>query len=181
MTIFKKVWTIPNVLSLIRLILAPIIGHLIYWDYNTLSIVAIIIALSLDVIDGYIARHFNQISELGKVLDPLADKVLYAFIALTLLLKNLLPLWFVVLYIFRDFVLLLGGLIVSKKIKAVPQADIYGKITAALVAFSLFVIILGGKFIDPYFLILTIITAFFSGFNYFYVNIKRILNPIKKN
>jgi CDP-diacylglycerol--glycerol-3-phosphate 3-phosphatidyltransferase len=180
MTIIKKVWTVPNILSLLRLILAPIVGHFIYWDYHIFSIIIIVIALSLDVLDGYIARHFNQKSELGKILDPLADKVLYAFIAITLFLKNALPFWFVLLYLLRDLSLLLGGLIISKKVKEVPQADKYGKITAAIVAFSLFSIILGAKFIDPYFLLLAIIVAYFSGINYAYVNLKRILNPIEK-
>jgi CDP-diacylglycerol--glycerol-3-phosphate 3-phosphatidyltransferase len=172
LTIFKKIWTLPNFLSLLRLILAPLIGHLLYWNYSKYAIIVIIIAYFTDAIDGTIARKFNQQSELGKVLDPLADKVMYAFIALALLLKGELPLWFAIMYVVRDLLLLLGGLVLTRKVKSVPQSDLLGKVTAAIIALSLLGLIFKVQIINPYFLVLGLILSYLSAFNYYNKNLK---------
>ena len=72
----RKIWTIPNILSLIRICLIPLIVYLyLFTNLNWLSGIFIILSGLTDMIDGYIARKFNQISDLGKILDPIADKL----------------------------------------------------------------------------------------------------------
>ena len=75
--VFQKsqVWTIPNIMSLFRLILIPFIIVYYFTGHYTVAIVLIAISALSDVLDGPIARHFNMISDLGKILDPLADKL----------------------------------------------------------------------------------------------------------
>lgn len=176
MDFFKKVNTIPNYLSLARLISAPIIGHLLYWGHQTWAIVLIIIAYLLDVIDGFVARRFKQESEFGKIIDPIADKVMYAFIALALLMNGLLPLWFFALYILRDLLILVGSLIFAKKIKEIPKSNFWGKVSAFSVAIALFGIIVGIPFFNPYALIIALLLSYLSTLIYFkigYSNLKK--------
>ncbi|HAW08618.1 MAG TPA: CDP-diacylglycerol--glycerol-3-phosphate 3-phosphatidyltransferase, partial [Bacteroidetes bacterium] len=88
-----KIWTIPNLLSFIRLLLVPFIGYSLYYNDTTIALVFIVIAYSLDLLDGWVARRFHQVSEFGKAFDPFADKVLYGVIVLVLVIKNFIPLW----------------------------------------------------------------------------------------
>lgn len=176
MRFFDKINTIPNYLSLARLILAPVIGHYIYWGYTTTSVILIIIAYSLDVIDGIVARKFKQESELGKIIDPIADKVMYAFIALALMLNGLLPLWFFALYILRDVIILLGSLVFAKRIKEIPKSNFWGKISAFSVAISLLGIILQIPYFNPYALVVAIALSYYSTIIYLQLGYKQIKN-----
>ena len=74
--ISKKIFTIPNILSMVRICLIPLIIY-VYMFTNLGWLAGSLIVLSglTDIVDGYIARHFNQISTLGKILDPIADKL----------------------------------------------------------------------------------------------------------
>jgi Phosphatidylglycerophosphate synthase len=171
-----KIHTIPNYLSFARLILAPFIGHYLYWENKTFAIVLIIIAYSLDALDGIVARHFGQESEFGKIIDPIADKVMYAFIALALLMKGLVPIWFFALYILRDLLILLGGLLFAKKVKEIPKSNKWGKISAFSVAISLFGIIINIPYFNPYALIFALILSYFSTYIYFKVGYNQIKN-----
>lgn len=171
-----KIHTVPNYLSLARLILAPIIGHYLYWGDKSLAIILIVVAYSLDAFDGIVARHFGQESEFGKIIDPIADKVMYAFIALALLLKGLLPVWFFALYIIRDLLILLGGFIFAKKVKEIPKSNKWGKISAFSVAISLFGIVIEIPFFNPYALVFALILSYFSTYIYFKVGYNQLKN-----
>lgn len=99
-------WKLPNILSLSRVIIAPV--FLIFFLSEDLalqqfSIVLYLLGSITDYYDGYFARKFNQVSSFGKFVDPLADKLhtSAAFIAFVLL--NIVPLWMVVIIIVRDF------------------------------------------------------------------------------
>lgn len=169
-----KINTVPNYLSLARLILAPIIGHFLYWGNKPLALVLIVIAYSLDVLDGYIARKFHQESEFGKIIDPIADKLMYAIIAFSLLLNGLLPVWFFVLYILRDLIILLGSFVFAKRIKEIPKSNFWGKISAFSVAVSLLGIILELRYFDPYALVISLLLSYFSTFIYFKVGYSQL-------
>ena len=68
-------WNVPNVLSLFRLILVPVIAVTYLRGQTVWAVVALIVSGITDVVDGFVARHFDQITDLGKILDPLADKL----------------------------------------------------------------------------------------------------------
>lgn len=105
----KRIFTIPNLLDFFRIIAAPIVGWLILkeWKYTVLLLAFV---LATDLFDGYIARNFNQKSELGEVLDPLADKVIFFFVILPILIREelhtslliflIIAILFLVLFIF---------------------------------------------------------------------------------
>ena len=157
-----QIWTIPNLLSFIRLALVPFIAYFLYNENTTITLILIAIAYSLDLVDGWVARRFHQISEFGKAFDPFADKVLYGVIELTLVIKKFLPLWFFIFVIIRDGGQLIYGTHIFKKYKSITPSNTYGKIAAFCLAISLLGIILKIPYINPYLLIVTTILMFIS-------------------
>lgn len=137
----------PNRISIFRIILIPIfITAMIYYKnakvgdgeiYRVLAIILFSLATMSDAVDGFLARFLNQKTELGVILDPIADKCLLtsAIIVLSLpipALNHPIPYWYVCLVIGRDFVILVGYAIVHiimGKVRVVPS--IVGKITTA--------------------------------------------------
>ncbi|MEE6286411.1 CDP-alcohol phosphatidyltransferase family protein [Georgenia sp. MJ173] len=101
----ERVWTVPNVISLVRLILIPVFAWLIVAEHDVLALVVLAVAGLTDWADGFIARRFNQASRLGRVLDPAADR-LYIFAALIgLAYRDLIPWWLVIIIVARELVL----------------------------------------------------------------------------
>ena len=142
----KDILTIPNLLSLFRLVLIPVYVA-IYLNAQTNTdyfLAAAILAVSCltDLIDGKIARHFNMISTLGKILDPLADKITQ--FALILCLASKYPvLWLLVgLFVIKEsFQLIAGGINLRKGIM-LKGALISGKICTTVLFVSLIILVL---------------------------------------
>jgi len=127
--------TIPNILSIFRIVLIPIYAWFYFSDYKSGALIAgIVLTVSglTDLFDGAIARKFNQISELGKVLDPIADKLtqVAVFICLFFKFPYLLPLFCFIVY--KEILMLSGGLVVLKK-GFVVTAKWWGKTTTFLI------------------------------------------------
>ena len=109
-----KIVTIPNLLTFLRMALIPIFASLLFYNYNALTLLIFFIAGFSDGIDGFVARRFNQQSELGTILDPIADKLLMttAFVILTLpnTLSNVnhlpVPFWVSAAVIGRDILII---------------------------------------------------------------------------
>jgi len=95
-----------------------------------------------DLLDGYLARKLNQVSELGKIIDPVADKLVVCTIAIMMFISGLIPLWFIVIVVLRDVLILLFGLILKQKKKIVLMSNYPGKIAVFTIglalAFSIF-------------------------------------------
>jgi phosphatidylglycerophosphate synthase len=87
------------------------------------------IAFFSDILDGYVARKTNQISELGKIIDPLADKVLVVYIVFNLFAMDMIPSFYFWIVIFRDVFIFSGGLLVKKRVGKVLPSNRLGKIT----------------------------------------------------
>ncbi|MDO4730859.1 MAG: CDP-alcohol phosphatidyltransferase family protein [Clostridia bacterium] len=124
--------TIPNLLTLLRIIIiVPMIIAFISDNYIIVAVLMILSALS-DLFDGKIARKFNQITDLGKILDPIADKLtLISFVVCaTIKIPDLLI--FVIIMVSKELLMLLGGFVLIKKNLPVPQAEWYGKIATAV-------------------------------------------------
>ena len=125
-----RIWTIPNIMSFFRLLLIPVI----MWAYLSLKkywIVAGLLILSglTDVADGYIARHFNQVSNLGKILDPIADKFTEGILMILLALRYTV-LWVVVgIFAFGAFLMSFWGIKAINLDHFVNAARWYGKAT----------------------------------------------------
>lgn len=96
-------WTIPNALSALRLLGVPVFFWLIVGPENDgLALAILIVSSFTDWLDGYLARRLNQFSRLGELLDPLADRLYVVAALAALYIRDLLPIWVVVLLILRD-------------------------------------------------------------------------------
>ena len=140
-----KVLTLPNILSLLRLLMIPLIILLMIHVNDELFpyLLAIyIIAVFLDFLDGFIARKFSQESELGKILDPLADKFLVLSILITLALKFDFPLWLAGFIILRDILILWASVLLYRGKRIIKPSLVVGKFTFGLLSMLIFVFII---------------------------------------
>lgn len=142
----KEILTIPNLLSLFRLILIPVYV-LIYInaeDATDYYLAAGILAVSCltDMIDGQIARHFNMISSIGKILDPLADKATQFTLIICLTLKYNVLWYLVALFVIKESFQLIAGGINLRKGKMLKGALISGKICTTVLFVSLIIMIM---------------------------------------
>ena len=142
----KEIWTIPNLLSLFRLALIPVYIF-IYLNANSNSdyyIAAGILAVSCltDLIDGKIARHFHMISKVGKILDPLADKLTQFSLILCLTMKYPILWYLVALFVVKESYQLIAGGINLKKGIMLKGALITGKICTTILFVSLIIMVM---------------------------------------
>uniref|UniRef100_A0A3P9LP34 Cardiolipin synthase (CMP-forming) n=1 Tax=Oryzias latipes TaxID=8090 RepID=A0A3P9LP34_ORYLA len=101
--LYENPWTIPNLLCVCRILLAPFLGHLVVQQRFDLSLALFVLAGATDLLDGYIARRWpTQKSALGSALDPLADKILISILYVSLTYAELIPAPLTALVIFRD-------------------------------------------------------------------------------
>ena len=103
-----KIFTIPNLISFIRLLLAPVFMYLLLHGNDFAAALLFAIAAATDFVDGQIARRTNSVSKLGQLLDPAVDRILMICAVIGLLLVGRLPVWIVILVLARDIVLLVG-------------------------------------------------------------------------
>jgi cardiolipin synthase (CMP-forming) len=142
----SRIWTIPNLLSMLRLALVPpFLVLVIVGDYVAALIVLIAASLT-DLLDGYLARRLNQVTRLGQLLDPAADR-LYIFAALLgLAAHGLVPWWIVIVIVARDvFLLVLGVVLANHGYGPLPVHQL-GKVATFALFFGLPVIMLGLAF-----------------------------------
>jgi CDP-diacylglycerol--glycerol-3-phosphate 3-phosphatidyltransferase len=136
-----RYFTISNFLSASRIFLAFPMGYCLVTDFHHHRLWAagiIAIAIVTDFLDGFIARKLHQVTEIGKIIDPLADKIVIGIYALLLAWTGDIPLWFVSIVLFRDLIIFLGGMYIQKRKKIVPQSNWPGKISVSLIAFVFF-------------------------------------------
>jgi len=129
----NRIVTIPNILSLLHIAFLPLIFHFLKkGDPHSDIISAILIwaGSSIDVLDGYIARRFNQTSNLGRILDPLADKVYTITLMLFLVSIKGLPVWYLVIVLIRDIAIIICGLYVMLKKQFISEPTRIGKYTS---------------------------------------------------
>lgn len=125
--------SVPNILTLLRILLVPVFILLVVKDRLILAAAAFIIAGITDVIDGVIARAFNVRSPLGEMLDPFADKLLLSSSYVALAFKGLVPLWLCVPVVAKDVSMLAGLALLrhsGRKIDISPS--VYGKLTTVM-------------------------------------------------
>ena len=129
----KKIITIPNILSIIRICLIPIVAWFYCAEKNYVLAGSILILSGItDLADGYIARHYNMESDLGKIIDPFADKLTQATMLICLLLRYPLMLApFILLSIKEIFMAIIGALVI-KRMGIVMRARWHGKAATCL-------------------------------------------------
>ena len=123
---------IPNLLCIIRILLVFVFVYLSLKDMLYAALIVFLVAGATDVLDGFLARRNNWITNLGKILDPFADKLMQCTVLIILSIRNILPIWFAVLFILKEVVTLAMGLLVIKKRKVVIVSKWYGKAAVCL-------------------------------------------------
>lgn len=122
---------IPNALTILRFILIPFIVYYIAKEKYIDAFIYLTISGITDVLDGIIARKFNFITNFGKLIDPLADKATQISILVTLSLKNIIPIWILVIVFLKEFVMVSGASFLYGK-ELVVSSRWYGKLSTVL-------------------------------------------------
>lgn len=92
----ERVWTVPNLISMARLLLVPVVAVLIFQGHDLAAVIVLALAGISDYVDGWVARRFNQMSRLGKFLDPSADRLFIAVTLIGMAVRDLIPWWLVI-------------------------------------------------------------------------------------
>jgi len=144
---------IPNILTIIRFLLIPIIVIFAFEDNYLATIIVLTISGLTDVLDGYIARKYNFITNFGKLMDPLADKMTQVALLVTLAVQKIIPVWIIVIVIIKEFLMVSGASFLYGK-ELVVSSKWYGKLTTVLfyvaIVCSLFTEYWNGTLINKY-------------------------------
>ncbi len=138
--------TIPNLLSLFRLALVPVFAVVFFQpepNAHPLAAGIYVLAFLTDVADGWIARRFHQITRLGRVLDPMADKLMTFTVIICITVDGVIPVWAVAVFFCKELAMAIGGYVMYRKIGDVISSNWLGKsstgvffvVCAALVLF----------------------------------------------
>ncbi len=110
------IFTIPNALTMARIVSIPFISYFVFMNQYDYACGLFVLAAVTDFLDGYIARNWpNQLSNLGSIIDPLADKMLVGTLTITLALTNMMPVNLAILIVGRDIILILSSLFIRYK------------------------------------------------------------------
>lgn len=142
---------IPNILSVLRLLMVPLFVWVYFTGENrakSLIMAAVIYSLAgvTDIVDGYLARKNNWVTNMGKFLDPLADKLMQAAAALCLAIDGILPWWVFAIFFLKEFFMLIGGLIILKKRNIMVVSNWYGKMATGVFYIVVMFLIISSAF-----------------------------------
>ncbi len=145
--LFKDCVTVPNFLSLVRILLIPVFAVLMIKDYVIAAVIVIAFAEFTDMLDGYIARKFNQITALGKMLDPIADKLSQIAIVIILIIKywNNAIKYLFFFFIAKEIVMLAGGAVLIAKGLKPAAAAIWGKLATCVFCVVMIIVLALGE------------------------------------
>jgi cardiolipin synthase (CMP-forming) len=141
----RDLFTVPNALSVLRMLLTVPFLMAIFSaspDGRWWSLLWLGLAMLTDKLDGDIARWTHTESEWGRILDPLADKIGVAIVAVALLVKGWIPLWFVAVLLLRDLLILIGGLVIKRATGEVVPSNMAGKWAVGVIAGTLLIAII---------------------------------------
>ncbi|NLO83359.1 MAG: CDP-diacylglycerol--glycerol-3-phosphate 3-phosphatidyltransferase [Clostridiales bacterium] len=126
---------VPNMLTAVRFFLIPVfvfvfynpgINNNIFW-----ALVVFVIAGATDLLDGYIARKYNLITKWGKLMDPLADKLMLLTVLISLYIKGVVPIIVIIIVFIKEFLMIAGAIFLYRNRKIVVEANFFGKIASA--------------------------------------------------
>jgi cardiolipin synthase len=143
---------IPNLLSLVRVALVPCFAIVFLSSLPNAALWAggiFIIATLTDLMDGYLARKWNQITKLGRILDPLADKLLQVTAVACLAVQKVIPSLFFIVFAAKELFMLLGGVFLVKRTDDVMPSNMFGKMVSFLISTLIVVTIFFKEFIHP--------------------------------
>ncbi|NRG42901.1 CDP-alcohol phosphatidyltransferase family protein [Rathayibacter sp. VKM Ac-2835] len=141
-----RIWTVPNILSMVRLALVPVFLLLIVEGEDALALLTLVLSSLTDYLDGWIARRFDQITRLGAVLDPAADRLYIFATVIGLAVRELVPWWLVAVLVARDLMLLVLAVILANHGYGPLPVHHLGKFATFCLFYALPLIMLGQAF-----------------------------------
>lgn len=150
-------WTIPNVISMLRILSIPVIAYLVAQRHLVVALIVLLISALSDGVDGIIARRFNQVSKFGQILDPVADRLLILCSVLALSIANILPWWVLVLVGLRDVLMGVLVLCLAQHDYGPLPVHFAGKTGTAILMLAIPALILADTWNAPFFKLLHIV------------------------
>lgn len=132
---------IPNMLSVFRIVLIPFTGYFVYTERLITGVILFALACGTDILDGYIARKYDMITDLGKILDPIADKGMQLTVLICMAIKSYF-LWPAVMLIFLKELIMAGGTASLYKKHVIVAANWYGKLSTVVTSVCVVTILL---------------------------------------
>ncbi|BDZ47386.1 CDP-alcohol phosphatidyltransferase family protein [Naasia aerilata] len=142
----QRILTLPNVLSFARLALVPVFLGLLLAEQDVAALVVLVVSSATDYLDGYLARRLHQVSRLGQLLDPAADRLYIFATLLGLAARELVPWWLVAVIIGRDVMLAVLGIILANNGFGPLPVHHLGKIATFCLFYALPILVLGEAF-----------------------------------
>ncbi len=166
----NKIWTIPNALTIARICMVPVAVIFTYENrppYSILTIVILIMAIVTDVLDGRIARSRNQVTNIGKLLDPIADKLVVISVMIAMVDIKIIAGWIVIVIVARELattglrsIAAVGGVVIA--------ANLWGKFKTGSQFAALIILLAGYKTLGTVILYIAVVLTVASGVIYFY-------------
>jgi cardiolipin synthase (CMP-forming) len=141
-----RIVTIPNILSMFRLLLIPVFFVLLLVGQFGWALLLIAVSAITDFVDGYVARHFNQVTRLGQLLDPAADRLFILTTLIGLGWVGVLPWWFIGVIVARDVLLLVLGVVLANHRFGPLPVHHLGKMGTFAILFTMPVLLLATAF-----------------------------------
>lgn len=167
---------IPNIITMFRIILIPVFIITFFSGLQSslfLAIIIFFVAGLSDVLDGYIARKYNLITQMGIVLDPFADKLMLVTALFCFTIRGYIPIWIFIIVTFKEVFMILSGTVLYSSNKVIP-ANKFGKTATILFYISILVLVFD-KSLGFYFICLAVFVAVISLITYLldYLNLKK--------
>ncbi len=149
----KTVITIPNIVTMIRLLILPFVIVALHKGHNVQAFILILVAGFTDVLDGFLAKILHQATTIGKILDPIVDKIFILSILIYLYIYRSFPVWGFYLIIALELSILIGGYWLIMKHHKIPSSNIPGKIAVIIVSLATYLYVIDLEFINNFFII----------------------------
>ncbi len=147
----RRIWTISTVLSFSRIFLLIPLAYVLFSDVpngRQWAAVVIVLAGITDFLDGYLARLLHQVTDFGKIIDPIADKLAAGGGSIMLVMIGAMPLWFVIVVVVRDLLILFGGMYIKSKKNIITQSNWPGKFAVSSIALVMLLSVFGVPSLD---------------------------------
>jgi cardiolipin synthase len=169
-----RIWTVPNALTLVRFLLVGVMAYLFLNNQPVWAMAVYLFAAATDLLDGFIARRFNQISNIGKAMDPIADKTMTITALVCMLIRGYLnmPGIFIAI-VAKEALMIVGGILIYRMFRKVVVANLYGKIAAAAYFFAIMLLFLHDYVhgADAILMYVAVAMNIVSIFQYGYINV----------
>jgi len=156
----------PNLVTLARIALVPVALVFLAGGHRLAAVAALLVMFVSDGLDGHLARKLDRVTELGKILDPAADKIAVAAVLVFLVVTGEFPLWAFVLVAVRDVAIVLGGMAIVRRSRAVPQPLMVGKVAVVVLGLVVLVFAADIDVLEPAALVLCVVAVVTSGVAY---------------